>query len=72
VQTLSVAFSKCKERVLPVSDPAFCPLSAPANATPTAITRHSRSFSYLETGKKAPDIVLRHVWLKRTAIVTRR
>lgn len=28
-------------------------------------TRHTRSFSYLETGEPAPEIELRHLWLKR-------
>lgn len=29
------------------------------------ISRHRRSFNYLETGKRAPAITLRHLWLRR-------
>ncbi len=66
VETLSIALPKCKERMLPIGEPKSCGLSNPPNAIPTAITRHSRSFSYVETGTSAPDIELRHVWLRRT------
>ncbi|MCH8043443.1 MAG: hypothetical protein IID44_06955 [Planctomycetes bacterium] len=31
----------------------------------TYSSRHKRDFRYVETGKDAPDIVLRHLWLRR-------
>jgi hypothetical protein len=65
VETLSVALQKCQENTLPIGKPAFCPRSVPEDNMRTVVTRHSRSFSYVETNIKAPEILLRHVWLKR-------
>ena len=64
--TLSAAFLQCKETILPIGHPVSCSRSVVENNTGTAITRHSRKFDYIETGIKAPAIVLRHVWLNRS------
>ncbi|MFC1962774.1 hypothetical protein ACFLWB_02110 [Chloroflexota bacterium] len=29
------------------------------------VSRHSRTFSYIETGQRAPAITIRHLWLRR-------
>lgn len=36
-----------------------------ALSEPTHITEHRRSFSYVKTGKQAPPVALRHLWLRR-------
>lgn len=32
---------------------------------PVHITEHGRAFEYIETGRQAPSITIRHLWLKR-------
>ena len=46
--------------------PLPCPKS-PRRTTcqPVFFTRHSRSFRYVETKQPAPEITIRHLWLKR-------
>jgi hypothetical protein len=63
VAKIQSALDARKAKVLPVQTTTTCPHSA--SKPPTAITTHHRSFSYIETGQKAPDIVLRHLWLSR-------
>ena len=49
-----------------VSMPTQCASSvAVLFSVPTQITVHSRNFRYTETGKDAPDIAIRHLWLNR-------
>lgn len=44
----------------------LCSRSIPtATSEPTHITKHARRFKYQETGAQAPEIVLRHLWLRR-------
>ena len=38
--------------------------AGPANEV-VHITRHERTFKYVENGKAAPAIIIRHLWLKR-------
>jgi len=46
--------------------PAACPHATSRTANVVAwTTRHRRQFKYLQTGGPAPDILLRHLWLKR-------
>jgi hypothetical protein len=52
-----------KDVVLPIDVAIACPHSPKEQAV--AITKHHRSFSYLENGQQAPDISLRHLWLCR-------
>jgi len=52
-----------KDVVLPVHAPTTCPRSA--GGVPVAITEHHRNFCYVENGQAAPDITLRHLWLRR-------
>jgi len=35
------------------------------NSEVAHISSHLRTFSYVETGHQAPDIIIRHLWLKR-------
>ncbi|MEI8139921.1 MAG: hypothetical protein WCI03_08645 [bacterium] len=35
------------------------------NGEAVYVSRHSRKFRYVETGKQAPDIAIRHLWLGR-------
>jgi hypothetical protein len=58
---------ECEER-------EFCLLSAPRECSRTErtlfsnavyITKHGRTFTYVETGEAAPPLKLRHVWLPR-------
>ncbi len=59
---------------LKTDDDEFHVLSAPLECArtermlfnnPVYITQHKRTFSYVETGKPAPPITLRHLWLAR-------
>lgn len=46
--------------------PVRCPVAVLAKvATAAWTTRHRRSFTYVETGKTAPEVSLRHLWLYR-------
>lgn len=46
--------------------PKVCARSQASACDPVVhITRHQRSFNYVETGAAAPAIVLRHLWLGR-------
>lgn len=49
-----------------VMAPYPCKRSKPGkNSEVVHISRHSRTYSYVETGQQAPDIMLRHLWLRR-------
>lgn len=63
--SLSTALKATQTTSLSCADPAECSQSSPLNSIPTVITRHRRSFNYVETDLPAPDITLRHVWLMR-------
>lgn len=46
--------------------PKLCPSSTQTPASdPLHITQHRRTFNYVENGKAAPPIRLRHLWLRR-------
>jgi hypothetical protein len=46
--------------------PKVCPKSKAVSASAWVhVTQHGRTFSYVETGKEAPSIRLRHLWLQR-------
>lgn len=38
---------------------------ASASSEPTHISEHRRTFRYTQTGRQAPPVSLRHLWLKR-------
>jgi hypothetical protein len=65
VSTLSDALDKCRGNVLPIGKPTFCPLSITKGDVRTVITRHSREFHYVGSDAKAPEILLRHIWLRK-------
>jgi hypothetical protein len=58
---------KAREKELPtIAFPVPCRLSkSGGNSEVVHISRHSRAFSYVETRQPAPDITIRHLWLKR-------
>ena len=60
---LPAAFKATATTSLSAAEPIACRGSALAHSQPTIITRHRRSFTYVETGLQAPDVTLRHVWL---------
>ena len=46
--------------------PQPCPYSKASSASETVhFSRHDRTFKYVENGKAAPAITIRHLWLKR-------
>ncbi|MFA5263698.1 MAG: hypothetical protein WC378_07705 [Opitutaceae bacterium] len=46
--------------------PTQCPIATARRAPVIAwITRHRRQFNYVQTGGPAPELLLRHLWLKR-------
>lgn len=46
--------------------PTECPLAAARRAPVVAwTTRHRRQFNYIQTGRPAPELLLRHLWLPR-------
>jgi hypothetical protein len=63
VDKIGPALDARKDKVLPIDVPSVCPHSA--DEQPIAITKHHRSFCYVENGQQAPDITLRHMWLCR-------
>ena len=62
-ERIEPALEARKDVVLPVHAPTTCPHSL--KGLPVAITEHHRDFCYVENGQKAPDITLRHLWLRR-------
>ena len=58
---------KSREKELPtISYPVPCRRSKSGrNSEVVHISRHSRTFYYVETGHPAPDITIRHLWLRR-------
>ena len=62
-ERLAVALRTRRDNVFPTGEPTTCVRSqAP---TPVAISEHRRDFTYVENGKAAPPIILRHLWLRR-------
>jgi len=58
--------SKRKEPIPTSSRPEFClRTKATAFAEQVAISKHQRTFNYVENGLWAGNIVIRHLWLKR-------
>jgi len=57
---LTAAFTKAAATVLSATNPVPCPA-----VSSTIVSRHRRNFHYRETGETAPEITLRHLWLRR-------
>lgn len=52
--------------LLTLDQPHPCRRSkAGRDSEPVQVSRHAREFAYLETGKQAPEITIRHLWLRR-------
>lgn len=77
---LMVGYATPKYRVLPkltaalrartsittTVNPHRCVVSpASTSSEPTHISEHRRNFRYTQTGRQAPPVALRHLWLKR-------
>jgi hypothetical protein len=64
---LSEALASDRKVPIPLSSgPAGCPRTrASAFAEQVAISKHQRTFNYVESGLPAGIIVVRHLWLKR-------
>ena len=61
-----VLASNRKEPIPTSSGPTYCPRTkATACAEQVAISKHERTFSYVETNSPAGVIVIRHLWLRR-------
>lgn len=58
---------QARSKELPtITLPRACERSKPGkNSEIVHISLHSRTFTYVETGQLAPDIVIRHLWLRR-------
>jgi len=58
---------KSREKEIPtIAFPVPCKRSkSEENSEVVHISRHERTFSYVETGQQAPDITIRHLWLRR-------
>jgi hypothetical protein len=63
---LTEAFAAKRHEPMPnTSGPAFCPRTrATSLAEQVAISRHERTFSYVENRSAAGIIVIRHLWLR--------
>jgi hypothetical protein len=64
---LSEALASSRKEPIPVSSgPTGCPRTkASAFAEQVAISKHQRTFNYVEINLPAGIIVIRHLWLKR-------
>ncbi len=63
---LADALKKRGKEVPTTALPFSCQRSKPGkNNEVIHITQHSRTFAYVETGRQAPAITLRHLWLRR-------
>jgi hypothetical protein len=60
VSDLTGAFAKRANTVCTVTEPTLC-VENPG----IVITEHKRRFDYLQTGRPAPAITIRHLWLRR-------
>lgn len=67
VPKLSEALASNRKESIPTSfSPESCPRTrATAYAEQVAISKHQRTFNYVENGLLAGVIVLRHLWLRR-------
>lgn len=61
VALLANSFEKGRSIVLPNQMPVACIIEKSVS-----VSRHSRNFRYVETGRHAPDITIRHLWLNRS------
>lgn len=63
---LQDALRKRGDKIPTLSFPAPCPHSVEASfGEPVHVTKHGRTFRYVETGIQAPAIIIRHLWLRR-------
>lgn len=64
---LSNALEKRNKEITTILSPCPCQRSKSGkNNEVVHISRHSRTFNYVETGQQAPLITIRHLWLKRS------
>jgi hypothetical protein len=60
------ALQKRKQEITTLNNIEPCNKSIACPASETVhISQHTRTFTYVETGQKAPAITIRHLWLKR-------
>jgi hypothetical protein len=63
---LAKALQERKKEIPTVALPTPCPRSKLGkNNEVVHVSEHSRTFKYVENGQQAPDITLRHLWLRR-------
>jgi len=63
---LTKALEEREKTVPTIAPPCPCQQSKPGkNNEVVHVSQHLRTFSYVETGQKAPAITLRHLWLRR-------
>ena len=63
---LTKALKKREKEVPTFALPCPCQRSKPGkNNEVVHISKHSRTFNYIETGQQSPAITLRHLWLRR-------
>ncbi len=63
---LDSALQERKKQLPTTAFPLPCRRSTPSpNSEVVHISRHSRIFRYVETGRQAPEITIRHLWLRR-------
>ncbi len=63
---LTETLSRRKKEFGVITHPTICKYSSNTPLYyPVHYTRHCRTFTYVETGQKAPPIELRHLWLKK-------
>jgi len=67
IPKLSEALASSRKEPIPTSsEPAGCPHTrASSSAEQVAISKHQRTFNYVENNLPAGIIVIRHLWLKR-------
>ncbi|MCX6901481.1 MAG: hypothetical protein NT105_22605 [Verrucomicrobia bacterium] len=66
LEKLSVALEDRKDTISTSYGPVYCLSSNPADyAERVAVSKHERTFSYIETNSPAGVIVIRHLWLRR-------
>jgi len=63
---LAKALQEREKEIPTIALPCPCQRSKPGkNNEVVHVSKHSRTFSYPETGQQAPAITLRHLWLRR-------
>jgi hypothetical protein len=66
IPRLSPKSKAAKDAFTTAEDPVCCPQSISVSSSEkTWISKHFRTFTYCETHRAAPEITLRHVWLRR-------